>query len=82
MPPKKQTFALVPIPKESHLSQSFKKYLLWKGVELPHPPPPHRKKNPFEKEKKVPSMSSSFLIASFTTCNYFNLIELSTPYTH
>jgi len=51
MPPKKQTFGLVPIPKVIHLSQSFKKTLLWKGVELPHPPL-LTKKNPFGKKKK------------------------------
>jgi hypothetical protein len=38
MPPKKQTFGLIPIPKKIHLSQSLKKNLLWKGVELSHPP--------------------------------------------
>jgi hypothetical protein len=27
-----------PHPKKIHLSQSLKKTLLWKGVELPHPP--------------------------------------------
>ncbi len=38
MPPKKQPFGLVPIPKKFHLSQSLKKNLLWKGVELHHSP--------------------------------------------
>ncbi len=51
MPPKKQTFGLVPIPNKIHLSQSLKKQFLSKGVELIHPPF-LTQKNPFEKEKK------------------------------
>jgi len=38
MPPKKQPFGLVSIPKTIHPSQSLENNLLWKGVELPHPP--------------------------------------------
>jgi hypothetical protein len=38
MPPKNQPFGLIPIPKKIHLSQSLKRNLIWKGVELPHPP--------------------------------------------
>jgi hypothetical protein len=49
MPPKKQTFGLVPLPKKIHLSQSFKKKLFWKGVEFLVLPSP--KKNPFGKIK-------------------------------
>jgi hypothetical protein len=32
------TLSVSPHPKKIHLSQSLKKNLLWKGVELPHPP--------------------------------------------
>jgi hypothetical protein len=51
MPPKEQTLGLVPIPNIIHFSQSLKKKLFWKGVELIHP---HflTQKNPFEKEKE------------------------------
>ncbi len=49
-PPKKQTFGLIPIPNEIHLFQSFKKELLWKGVEFIHPPLLTKKKPPFGKE--------------------------------
>jgi hypothetical protein len=42
MSPKKQTFALVPIPKKIHLFQSFKKNLIL------HSSP---QKDPFGKEK-------------------------------
>ncbi len=52
MPPKKQPFALVPIPKKIHLSKSLERNLLWKGVELPHPPF-FTQKNPFWKKKKI-----------------------------
>jgi hypothetical protein len=51
MPPKKQPFELILIPKKIHLSQSLEKNLLWKGVELTHPPPPHPKKTLLKKKK-------------------------------
>jgi hypothetical protein len=38
----------------NNLSQSLKKHLLWKGVELSHPPL-FTKKIPFEKEKENPN---------------------------
>jgi len=83
MPPNKQPFGLIPIPKKIHLSQSLKKHLLWKGVELSHPPLFTQKK-PFWKRKKKrnPNSLPPFLKAPFTTCNSFNLIELSTLYTY
>jgi len=50
MPPKKQTFGLLPLRKKIHLSQSFKKNLFWKGMEFPVLPS-LPKKNPFGKIK-------------------------------
>ncbi len=78
MPSKKQRFELVPITKINSPISILKKNLLWKGVELPHPPS-SPKKNPC---KKNPNPLSCFLKAPFITCNYFNLIELSTLYTY
>jgi hypothetical protein len=81
MPYKKQTFGLVPIPRKIHLSRSLQKNLFSKGVELSHTPFLTQKK-PFWKRKKVPNPSSPFLKAPLITHSSFNLIELSTPYTH
>ncbi len=79
--PRNNLLGLVPIPKKNHLSQSLKKSLLWKGVELPHPPLLTQKK-PFWKRKKNCNPLCPFLKAPFSTCNSFNLIELSTLYTY
>jgi len=71
-----------PHPKNVHLSQSLKKKPpLETGGIIPSSPL-HPKENPFEKEKENFNPSSSFFKPSFTSCNSFNLIELSTPYTH
>jgi hypothetical protein len=43
--------------------------------------PPHPKKT-LLKKKKNPNPFSPFLQAPLTTCNSFNLIELSIPYTY
>jgi hypothetical protein len=72
MPPKKQPFGLVPIPKKIHLSQSLKKKPpLEKGgitpSSLPHP------KKTLLKKKKNPNPLSPFLKAPFTTSNSFNI---------
>jgi len=56
------------------------KNLLWKGVGLPHPPFLTQKKP--KKKEKILNLFSSFLKTPLTTYNSFNLIELSTPYTH
>jgi hypothetical protein len=82
MPPKKQTFGFVPIQKNIYLSQSLKKTSFEKGWNYPILPS-SPKKYPFEKEKKtfLTPHPPLFLKASPTTCNFFNLIELSTPYT-
>ncbi len=45
-------------------------------MELPHPPL-LTQKNPFENEKK--NLTPCPFKAPLTTCNSFNLIELSTP---
>jgi len=62
MPPKKQTFEVVPIPKKIIFLNPFKKpleeNLLGKGWNYPHPPLLNKKKTPFEKEKKVLNLSS------------------------
>jgi hypothetical protein len=42
--------------------------------------PPHPKKKHLEKIKI--KIQTPFFLTPFTTCNYFDLIELSTPYTH
>jgi hypothetical protein len=83
MPPKKQPFGFVPIPNKIHLSQSLKiKPLLERGG-ITSSSSPHRKKTILKKIKnKNPNPSSPFLKASLPTCNSFNLIELSTPYTY
>ncbi len=77
--PKKQTFGLVPIPKKIHLSQSLKKK---PPLNLPHPPLLTQKKPFWKKRIKTPNPSSHFFKTPLTSCNSFNLIELSTPYTH
>ncbi len=68
MPPKKQPFELIPIPKNNHLSQSHTlKKILWKVLELSHLPFLTQKK-PLLKQKnknKNPNPSYLFLIASF-----------------
>jgi hypothetical protein len=46
------------------------------------PSSPLHPKKPFWKNKSNPNHSSPFLKTPFTICNSFNLIELSTPYTH
>ncbi len=80
MPPKKQPFGLIPIRQNIHLPQSLKKNLLWKRSGITPSSPPHPKK-PFWKVIFF-NPSSPFLKASLTTCNSFNIIELSTPYTY
>ncbi len=75
------TLWLNPHPNKFDLSQSLKTKPLFEGVELPHLLL-LTQKNPFEKEKENPNPLSLFLKAPFTTCNSFNLIELSTPYTY
>jgi hypothetical protein len=44
--------------------------------------PPHPKKTLLKKKKKILNLLSPFLEAPLTICNYFNLIELFTPYTY
>jgi hypothetical protein len=44
--------------------------------------PPHPKKTLLEKKRKNSNNLSPFLKVPFITCNSFNKIELSTPYTH
>jgi hypothetical protein len=61
MPPKKQPFGLVPIPKKIHLSQSLKeKPPLERGGITPILPS-SQKKNPFEKEKEILTFRALFL---------------------
>jgi hypothetical protein len=60
MPPKKQPFGLVPIPKNIHLSQSLKKNLLEKGVELPHSPFT-QKKTLLKNKNKILALGPLFL---------------------
>jgi hypothetical protein len=61
----------------------LKKPLFEKGGIAPSlPSPPHPKKPFWKRKKKVPNLSSPCLKAPLITCNSFNLIELSTPYTH
>jgi len=66
MPPKKQTFGLIPIPNKIHLSQSLKKIPLERGGIDPS----SQKKTPFGKDFFFPNPSSPFLKAPLTTCNF------------
>jgi hypothetical protein len=63
MPPKKQPFEFIPIPKKFTYPNPFKKTSFgkeWNYPILPSSP----KKNPFEKEKKILTLHPRFL--SFT----------------
>jgi hypothetical protein len=50
MPPKKQTFGLILIPKKIHLSQSLKKKTSFGKGGITSSSPPHPTKNLFEKK--------------------------------
>jgi len=81
MPPKKQSLGSIPIPYIIHFSQSlFEKTLLERGG-IDSSSYPHQKKN-ILKKKTNPNPLSLFLKIPVTTYNFFNLIELSTPYTY
>jgi len=84
MPPKKQPLGLIPNKKKNYLFQSHKKKNSFeKGWNYPILPSSKTlKKNLLKKKKKKFNPSSPFVKASFTTCNSFNRIELSLPYTH
>jgi len=76
-----RTLGLVLIPKKNHLSQSHSKNSFgkwWNYFVFPSSP----KKTLLKKKIKIPNPSSPFLKTSLPTYNTFNLIELSTHYTH
>jgi hypothetical protein len=77
----KTTYWVNPHPKKIHLSQSLKKKPSLKKDEITPSSLPHPKKTLFKKKRKE-NLSSIFFKAPFTTCNFFNLIKLSTPYTY
>ncbi len=79
--PRNNPLGLSPSQTKFTYPNPLKWNLFWKGVELPHPILLIEKK-PFWKRKKNPNPSSPFLKAPLPTCNSFNLIELSTPYTY
>ncbi len=80
MPSKKQTFGLVPIPKNFTSPNPFKKKPPLERGGITSSSPLHPKK-PFWKRNDFNPSSSSFK-SSLTIYNSFNVIELSTPYTH
>jgi hypothetical protein len=79
--PRNKPLGLIPIPKKFTSPNPLKKPPLGRGGIAPSSPS-HPTKTLLEKKRKNSNPLFLFLKAPFITCNSFNKIELSTPYTH